>query len=375
MKIGFDAKRAFYNTRGLGNYARSAIGGLVSNYPQNNYYLYSPKHKGPLPFVESLNNSKTQINHRKHLLGGFWRTFQLGNQIAADRLDIYHGLSNEIPIRSPKCQTRFVVTIHDLIFLNQPKFYPWIDRNIYFQKVRFAAKHADQIVAVSKNTKSDITTHFDVDPKKISVLYPSCDEIYYKEKNIDELKKIRQHYKLPERFFLFVGALTSNKNVISILNAISSLQEPDYQLVIVGHGPEKNTLTKYCSQLHIEKQVRFISEPNKIDSDHLAGIYQLSTATILPSYYEGFGLPILESLASGTPVIASDNSSLPEVTGPGGLLVNPHKVDDLAQAMTQMHNNPELRNSLAEKGSIHARKFHPKNQTDILIQLYSQLLE
>ncbi|MDX9705802.1 MAG: glycosyltransferase, partial [Weeksellaceae bacterium] len=183
MRIGFDAKRAFFNTSGLGNYSRSTIELLTKFYPQNDFLLFTPSIENAIDFKYP---EKAEIIQPKHLIErtfkSWWRSFKMASSIAEHELDIFHGLSGELPIKAhKKSKAKLIVTIHDLIFLRFPEYYTSVDRNIYYQKAKYACEIADTIIAISEQTKSDLINFFKVDDKKIEVVYQGCNTIFHKE--------------------------------------------------------------------------------------------------------------------------------------------------------------------------------------------------
>src|ERR1051325_4033137 len=193
MNIGFDAKRAFLNASGLGIYSRTVIKALVNTFPQHNYSLFTPKKSKSLfsEFISKHKNAsiilpKGIINEN---LSSRWRSYGITKQLTGS--DVYHGLSNELPFNINKYKGKKIVTIHDLIFLRHPKLYPLIDRKIYNKKFRSACELADTIIAVSEQTKKDIIESYKIKPKKIEVVYQSCDDVFYKERSSEEVNKIK----------------------------------------------------------------------------------------------------------------------------------------------------------------------------------------
>ena len=185
MRIGFDAKRAFNNYTGLGNYARSLIGALVDYHPENQYFLYTPSFK--IPFIKESENVHWRSPQKLHEKIGpsLWRTFNISTLAQKDKLDLYHGLSHEIPMQIEKSGVKSIVTIHDLIYLKFPELFAFVDRKVYDYKFRSACEKADHIIAISKQTKRDIMEHFKIQEEKISVVYQSCLQPFWNQ-NIDE---------------------------------------------------------------------------------------------------------------------------------------------------------------------------------------------
>ena len=175
MRIGYDAKRAFHNLSGLGNYSRNIITLMSRFYPANEYYLYTPgirENTGQfLPSGAILRTPETFLSKK---FGSVWRSVCLAKWLQKDRIDIYHGLSNELPLNIKGTGVRSVVTIHDLIFIRFPELYNRIDRNIYRQKVNYAVRIADRTIAISEQTKRDIVEFTNIKPEKVSVIYQSC---------------------------------------------------------------------------------------------------------------------------------------------------------------------------------------------------------
>ena len=231
MKIGFDAKRAFHNTTGLGNYSRDLIRILSEYFPENEYYLYNTKPKrvdrlDMSKFIEVLPNTKFWKK-----FSSIWRQGPINNQIKKDKIQVYHGLSGEIPRNLHKTGTKSVVTIHDLIFVRYPKLYSFFDRKIHFNKFKYAAHNSDRIIAISEQTKQDIIEFLKVDSSKIDVVYQGCHAIF-KEKVIEQQKSlVKKKFNLPDQFILNVGTIEERKNLLSIVKAIKDI---DITLVVAG---------------------------------------------------------------------------------------------------------------------------------------------
>jgi len=204
MKIAFDAKRAYQNATGLGHYSRTLISSLAVFYPQHHYYLCAPKLTNRFD-IARLKNVENIIpdNFFSKKLTSLWRSNWATKELQKKSIDIYHGLSNEIPIGIQKTATRSAVTIHDLIFERYPEQYNWIDVHIYRQKFKYACKYADHIIAISQQTKDDIVSFYKIPEYKITICYQSCDPAFAKTISEDEKVRIKKSYQLPDRFFLY----------------------------------------------------------------------------------------------------------------------------------------------------------------------------
>ena len=361
MNIGFDAKRLFYNNTGLGVYSRLLVDGLVRNFPEHQYLLFA-KSPWKSKFYPAFKDLKAITRNRP-----LWRTWSICEDIKREQCNLFHGLSHELPIGIEKLGIKSIVTIHDLIFKVDPTLYRWIDRMIYDKKWEHSCNVADSIVAVSQHTKRDLQEYYDVDPTKVQVIPPPV------EQKLLEVNpsQIRDKYKLPELFYLYVGSLTRRKNVKTILHAMLALPESDrVPLVIVGDGKRARVLKEFVYANRMQKLIMFVGH---ISSVELPAFYQLSFGLIYPSLYEGFGIPIVESLLNKKPVITSNTSSMPEAAGPGGLLIDPRDSQHLAQEMAQLCNDSVLYGKLVEAGHKHALQFSPDNISSKQMQVYRDL--
>lgn len=372
MRIGFDAKRAFNNAAGLGNFSRNTIRALSRQFPNDRYFLFHPGNSNPL-FTAPVNSS--EIKPRSLLwktLKFGWRSFRVGGLAKKLDLDIYHGLSHELPIWIENSNIKTVVTIHDLIYLRYPEYYHRIDRKIYDQKFRRACKVATCIHAISEQTKQDLMTYFFIPEDRIRVIYQSINPVFFER--IDEAKKLelRKKYQLPAKFILSVGTVEPRKNLLGLLEGM--IQSKEYvPFVVVGK------LTDY--QLKVQKfieadlnrlEVFFLSQ---IPDDELAVIYQMAEVMVYPSFFEGFGLPVAEAQASGCPVITSFTSSLPEVGGDAALYINPASPEAIGNALTKVLSDTTMRESLVSKGLINAQRYTPANFARQLKHLYNTIAE
>ncbi len=344
MQIGFEAKRLFLNDRGLGNYARNLLYGLLKYAPNHNYHLFTPQYSDKYINQQYINSKRVTIHTPNGFLGAIfksaWRSFNLGKEARKNNLDIFHGLAQELPKDIAKSNAKSIVTIHDLIFLKHPEFYKPIDRKIYFSKVKFAVHNADHIVAISEQTKGDLINTFNIAENRISVIYQSCNEVFYDKRTTEELEQVKQKWSLPDGFLLYVGALNENKNVKIILEALNQLKGKfDLPLVIVGKGDAyKKALIYYATKHNLLRQLIFASDINDPTPLELSSIYQLASVFIFPSFYEGFGIPILEARFSGTPVIASNSSCLEEAGGEDSLYFDPSNSEKLADLLLKTNN-------------------------------------
>ena len=335
MRIGFDAKRLFLNNRGLGSYARNLLYGLARYAPDSDYHLFTPQQKNEFVSPSLINSQNVTVHLPKglgRLSSGYWRSGLLGKEAARQKLDVFHGLSQELPSDISRFKGKSVVTIHDLIFLKHPEFYKPIDRWIYYKKVKFAVEKADIIIAISQQTYTDVVNEFDFPEDRIKIFYQSCNEVFYDQRTAREKELVKEKWQLPAEYILYVGALNANKNVEIIIKALGLLRETiDLPLVIVGHGQEyRLELEKLVAEKSLTDRVIFASDLGNPSPLELSSFYQMASLFIFPSHYEGFGIPILEARFSGIPVIASNSSCLDEAGGANTFYFDPKNEAELA---------------------------------------------
>lgn len=371
MKIGFDAKRAFNNAAGLGNFSRNCISAFACQFPKDRYFLFHPENKKPLYLAPE---NCTEIKPEKFWwksLNNAWRSFQITKLARKFDLDIYHGLSHELPVGIEKSGIKSVVTMHDLIYIRYSEFFKRIDRNIYDRKFRHACRVADRIHAISEQTKRDLMTYFSVPEEKIEVIYQSINPLFFKKADESLKKQIREKYQLPERFILTVGTVEPRKNLLSLLEGMVS-SNINLPLIVVGKQTSyQKKAEEYISANQDMLKVTFLPGVQDLELSH---IYQLADVMVYPSLFEGFGLPVAEAQASGCPVITSITSSLPEAGGDAAMYIHPEISNEIGQALVTLFADHNLRNSLIAKGKINAQRFIPEKMAIQLKQLYNSLL-
>ena len=335
MRIGFDAKRLFFNHTGLGNYSRTLVSGLQEKYNQHNYILFAPKASNSA-FFDPYSINFEIIQPKVKFL---WRSFGLGRDISKAKIDLYHGLSHELPFDISRSRCKTVVTIHDVIFKSHPLQYRSIDRLVYDRKWRYACDSADGIIAISEATKHDLTSFYGIDPAKIKVIYQSCAPAFQKKQESVQISDYLNSNELPKEYLLYVGSVIPRKN---LLNTLKGLRQADVKipLIIVGNMNTKyaSLVKDYIRQNDMSPNIFYA---NPTSDQQLAFLYQGALGLLYLSMKEGFGLPVIEALFSGTPVITSNLSSLPEAAGPSSILVNPLAIDEISQAIEEVVNEDQ----------------------------------
>ncbi len=368
MRIGFDAKRAFLNSSGLGNYSRNLLYSLHNYYPDNEYVLFTPQITSDLfPDYKEFDVISPDSPLSK-IFKSLWRSFSLSGQLQKRELDLFHGLSNELPRGIHNTKVPSVVTIHDLIFMRFPQFYKPIDCKIYYKKVEYACSVATKILAISSQTKEDIIRYFSVSPDKIEVVHQSISARFF---DLENDVNILEKYQLPERFILSVGTIEHRKNQLALLQALHHSKNK-IKVVFIGNlTTYSEELLKFISANQMDEQVKFL---NSVPEEDLAALYRKAMLSIYISLYEGFGLPVIESMASGCPVITSNVSCLPETAGDAAILCSPANIEEIGKAIKILSENEEERGKYILKGYERAKQFHPAFVSEKMISLYAKIL-
>ena len=373
--IGFDAKRIVRNGTGLGSYGRTLVNDLAQRQDLE-LCLYAPD--------KGRDDLRSQIIERPnvrfcyphfsssiHLPSSWWRLKGVVNDLQRDGVQLYHGLSGELPIGIRKSGIRSVVTVHDLIFLRHPEFYNWVDTKIYAWKFRQTLKEADHIIAISECTKRDILYYGDIDEQKISIVYQSFAPRFSAEVSEEQRSQVRKIYALPQRYVLNVGSIEVRKNILQAVQALPLLPD-DVALVIVGrHTPYTDRVLQYVREHHLEQRVLVL---HGVPDDYLPVLYALAEAFVYPSVYEGFGIPIIEAISCGLPVVACSGSCLEEAGGPDSLYVQPGDVEAMADAVRQTLVGAEGREFRIEKSKKYIRRFSGCNVASQVADIYQRLL-
>ncbi|MBY0478316.1 MAG: glycosyltransferase family 4 protein [Chitinophagaceae bacterium] len=383
MNIGFDAKRAFHNQTGLGHYSRTLIHSLAGCFPQHEYFLFNPKASTSFHFNEQNVHEVLPGSFLSKKLSAAWRSNWVKKDLKRLHIDLYHGLSHELPVNINQTGIKSVVTIHDLIHERYPEQYKLMDRQIYTQKFRYACEHADKVIAISEQTKQDIIHFYKTPAEKIEVCYQSCNPAFGNTVSNEERLRIRQQYQLPDQYFLYVGSLIERKNLLNICKAMDLIRaEINFPLVVIGNGHDyKQKVKNYIKEAGLEDRILFLSESSLTKSSpafqsavDFPAIYQQAIAMIYPSVFEGFGIPVLEALWSRIPVITSNLSCLPEAGGDGAFYVNPTRPEEIAEQMKRILNDEIFVKQQIEKGWQHAQRFSNVNTAAKVMGVYEQVV-
>lgn len=355
MNIGFDAKRAFYNRTGLGNYSRNLVEALHLHYPQHKIQLYVPRLKETTLFDQCRQWDQLSLITNETLFpASFWRSWGLKKSLLKNNTRVYHGLSAELPLGKKPLGVKYVVTVHDLIYERFPDLYSAIDRKIYRRKTLSACRKADKIIAISEQTKRDLVQFYAVDAAKIEVVYQDCDPVFAIRVNSERKKAVQAKYDLPADFLLSVGTLETRKNTKIILEALLQLPA-EVHLVLVGKAtPYTEEMKAFIAQHNLTERVQLL---HQVPFEDLPVLYQLSETFIYPSIFEGFGIPVIEALKSGVPVIAATGSCLEEAGGPDSLYFDPKDATALAMHIRTLWKQADTKQVQVAQGMKYAQQF------------------
>jgi glycosyltransferase involved in cell wall biosynthesis len=366
LKIGFDAKRIVRNGTGLGSYGRTLVNDLAQ-YPLR-LNLYAPD--------KGRDDLRSQIAERDNIafvyptsrhFKSYWRSRGIVADLKRDGIQLFHGLSGELPFGIRKSGIKSVVTIHDLIFLRHPEFYNPIDVQIYKWKFRQTIKEADYIIAISECTKRDILEYGGnlVSEDKITLIYQSCSPRFNTSQNY---KTSNLNSKLG-RYVLSVGSIEPRKNTMLALKALHHLPD-DISLVLVGrHTAYTDKLIQYARANGLEHRLHIL---HGVPDTDLPALYAGAECFVYPSVYEGFGIPIIEAISCGLPVVACTGSCLEEAGGPDSLYVAPNDAIGMTNAIRRSLKGADDREERIQRSMDYIRRFSGTDVAGQVVDVYKR---
>ena len=378
MRIAIDCTAGFQQWAGIGRYTRGLVRALAALDRANDYVLFhfrGARNNTDNWITPTPNFQDKPISFSERTVGMIW--YHLGIPLPVDffvgSADLYHSPDFVLP---PVRRGRAVVTVHDLSFMLFPECAEEGLRRYLDRMVPHSLSRADLVLADSANTQNDLICLLDVPPEKVEVVYPAAEPHFRRVEDPPVLSKVRQKYKVPDSFILSVGTLEPRKNLVRLVKAYRRLKRESAftpKLLISGReGWLFQDIYKAVADAGLEDDVKFVGY---VAEEDLPALYSMAEALVFPSLYEGFGFPPLEAMACGTPVVCSTRSSLPEVVGEAAVLVDPHDVPALADAIHSVIDSPDLRARLVQKGLVQAQKFSWEKTAEKVLGLYSRLLE
>jgi glycosyltransferase involved in cell wall biosynthesis len=327
MHIGYDAKRFFLNRAGLGKFSRVLITEIWKAFPDIRTTLFTPNVRDSFFSVNDLPEQADICTNSSLLPDALWRSSRITRLCRDRHVDLYHGLSHEIPANWNAMAIPAVMTVHDVLFLDYPQEYPLLDRLLYRAKLTTSIAKCSHLVCVSEYTKSRLLAHVSVPEAKITVIPPPVDLSFWSQKDY----AIGTFQDLPASYLLFVGTWGQRKNLSNVLNAMQQLRWP-LPLVVVG-----KTASAHMDQVK-DMPVHFLQN---LSDEQIRTLYQRSEALLYPSLAEGFGLPIVEALASGTRVVTSNRGAMVEAAAGLATLCDPEDVESIAEALEHALATPK----------------------------------
>lgn len=377
MTIGLDAKRVVRNATGLGNYGRTLVNDLGRVMPPDwHLRLYAPDAgRDDLRQQVALSDRVQMAYPRRAKLKvqrALWRMGSIVADLRHDGVRLYHGLTGELPRGLRQAGILGVVTIHDLIFMRHPEYYHWADAKIYEWKFRVACREASRIIAISERTKQDVMELGGVSEDRIDVIYQSCSPRFAAPLPQADLAEVRARYGLQGRLLLSVGTIEERKNIQLAVSALHHLPQ-EVHLVAVGRATDySRRVLNAAAKSPLARRIHFLHGV----SDHdLQALYQMAEVFVYPSRYEGFGIPIIEAIHSGLPVVAATGSCLEEAGGPDSQYVSPDDPQALAVAIGQVLCGMPGRHNRVQRCREWVQRFEGYSVANQVMDVYRRVLE
>ena len=369
MRIAIDARKL--HDFGIGTYIRNLLRQLAKLDGESEYVLLCQERDCALAAALGRNFRAVTDNSPPYSLR---EQVSIPLALRRERADVFHAPHYVLPVLSG---SRSVVTIHDCIHLMFPQYLPNRAAYAYAQASIWAATHkASRILTVSESSKRDILRFFDVPPERIAVIHNAIDERFREQPPESEMVRVRERYELQGTFVLYAGNVKPHKNLERLIEAFHLVRQSgldDVKLVIIGDEVSKYAeLRRAVHRYNLHKYVRFLGY---MPDETLAVLYRLTSVFVFPSLYEGFGLPPLEAMASGAPVVTSNVSSLPEVAGEAAVLVDPYDPQSIADGIRRVLTEPELREELRARGLRRANEFSWEQSIRRVRQIYGEVAD
>jgi glycosyltransferase involved in cell wall biosynthesis len=372
MKIGLDGRAAkWYRGTGIGTYTYQLISSLNDIDKINEYILFMPESSN---CNISFNRNFQIKNITEGNKNSFWDEVNIPNILMDRDIELYHVPQNGVGLPKDK-HCPFVITLHDVIPYKMPETCGETFLRIFNEDMPNIVSKCDGIITVSEFSKEDISKAFNFPKEKIFVTHLAAEEIYRPLDKKECSNLIKTHYGIYGDYILYVGGFSPRKNILGLIEAFSKLitkYKKDIKLVIAGKQGKSYAIYKKKTQdLGIENRILF---PGFIEVDHLPQLYNASKLLAYPSFYEGFGLPPVEAMACGTPVITSNVTSIPEVLGESAIFINPNDVDALCRSMYEVLSNEDLAESLILKGLVRSSELSWNKTAKNTLLAYSKII-
>jgi len=379
LKILIDASGIINKTTGVGQYSLQLLKALAEVDNKNEYFIVLQKEleeRHPIYNLEKMKNfsfikgNVSAVGPQKQL---YYYSFLRRN---SSQFDLLHSLNSELPLY---CDIKKIVTIHDLKYLKYPHFFKDFSKikTKYLEyTMKKGAEKADIIIAISESTKKDIINLLGIEKDKIRVIYEASNLGMYSRKNDDILNSdILKKYSIQKPYFLYVGEKRPHKNIEGLIEAFAIFKEKydRWNTYLMIAGKRYSGYQDYVKKAENLGMIDYLIFTGFIPDKHLKSIYSEAEVLLFVSFYEGFGIPILEALECGLPVITSNISSMPEVAGDAALLVDPHNIQEIAEKMNNIANSEILRKQLIESGFKRVKQFSWERTARETLKVYNEI--
>jgi len=376
MRIGYDLRPFLRAETGVGTYLRNLLFQLARFDTVNEYYLFSASWKDRFLEEKIPPLARKKMCDRRlpvRLLNFFWYRWPW------PRLDWFFGTSLDLthsatPLILPT-RGKKIITIYDLYFLDSPQRAGVEAGKFFFRRVADSIREADGVITFSRFTREEMIARFDPEPAKIEVILPGLDPAFEQDVTPSELERVRQKFRLPPAFLLFVGAQESRKNLLGLLDCLAILHRSGKKIPLVLVGPaglDSERLQTRAKELELSGWVRQLGY---MDQTELRSVYRLASAFVFPSFREGFGFPLLEAMASGLPVVASTAPAIPEVCGDGAVFFNPEDAEEMARQILLVLDDIQAREGLVARGRRRAKDFSWEAAARHTLAFYHAVME
>lgn len=372
MRIGIDGRAAkWYRGTGIGTYTYQLIKCLNNIDSINNYLLFMPESfKNDIYLKKNFKLDNAPQSDKIN----FWEEINIPNIIKNNKIDLYHVPQNGVGLPINK-NCRFIITLHDVIPYRMPETVSNRYLKIFSEYIPKIVPLCDGIITVSNFSKKDIVKSFNFPENKIYVTHLASEDIYKPMDKRISRYVARKYYSITEDYILYVGGFSPRKNILGLIDSFSKLitsyKKPLFLVIAGKKGESYNIYKERTEKLNISDKVLF---PGFISIEHLPYIYNAANLFVYPSFYEGFGLPPIEAMACGIPVITSNTTSLPEVVGKGALLINPLNKANLCEAMLEVLSDNNLKNKLISSGIKRASELSWKKTIKNTINIYNKIM-
>lgn len=360
---------------GMGTYIGNLINHVLETDKKNEYLLYVSEINFPNLKIPPDAKVKIKFIPKNRVLRILWEQILLPIDLLREKVDLFHGPAFTAPLFKTSKQ---LITIHDMTWWTHPEAHEGVKVWYFKTMIRLCARRADCITVNSQSTKNDLMRIIKVQDSKIVLIYHAANERFLPVTDNSRLDEVKKRYQLPERFIFFVSVLEPRKNLNGLIRAFAGFRdkhpELSHRLIIGGgrgFGWKNESIFKLVEDLGLKERVRFLGF---VPDDDLPAIYSLADLFVLPSFYEGFGVPVLEAMMCGCPVITSNVSSLPEVADDAAVLIDPYDIDQLTLALEKVLDDPKLRQSMSSRGLINARRFSWGKVVRETLDLYERIL-